>query len=277
MKVALTGVTGIVGGSIAAALRRHGHEVLCLSRRPCDGHHVPYRLEDDPSRLPWQGVDALIHAAHDFTARTREEIAERNVRPSIALFEAAARAGVSRRVFISSMSSFEGCRSDYGLAKRVVENEVLRHGARVVRPGLVWATKAGGVMAALEHAVRCFPVVPYPVGGNAAQFLIHADDLAEAVTNIIENPPPDDGGPLTLAHAAPLHLRDILRIIARRKPHRRLWLPVPWQVAMAGLKAAELAGIRLSVRSDSLTGLVRGNPAPRIDEPPAGVTFRPFS
>lgn len=60
--------------------------------------------------------------------------------------------------------------------------------------------------------------------------------------------------------SVPLH--DILREIARRHSLRRSYLPVPWPLAMLGLKSLETLGIPLPFRSDSLKGLVHPNPAP---------------
>src|SRR5690606_21961246 len=96
MKVAVTGATGYLGGGIAAAFRAAGHEVVGLTRRPCGDGWIPYSLEQDPASVPWQGIDALVHAAHDFSVLSWSDAMARNIRPSIALFEAAAAGGVGR-------------------------------------------------------------------------------------------------------------------------------------------------------------------------------------
>lgn len=278
MKVAITGASGYLGGHIAEAFRKQGHEVLCLSRRPCgDSNWIRYSLDDDPLRLPWSGVDALIHAAYDFEPRRWPEILARNVKPSVSLFQAAIRSNVGKLIFISSMSSFEGCRSDYGKAKRMIENEVLNLGAWVVRPGLVWGDPSGGVMGSLEKAVAMLPVIPFPSGGmNSRQFLIHHNDLSDALVSLSENQRPAHRAVQTLADPTPLSLHDILTTIAQRANRRRIYFPVPWPCAMAGLKTAEMLHVPIPFRSDSLSGLIHGNTNPEIDAPPAAVRFRPF-
>jgi nucleoside-diphosphate-sugar epimerase len=278
MKVAITGASGYVGGCLAAGFRRHGHEVLALSRRPCPALWAPYALGDDPSQLPWQGVEVLVHAAYDFTANTWQEFVEKNIDPSIALLKAGRHAGVARLIFISSMSSFDTCRSRYGRAKLKIEKEALALGATVIRPGLVWGENSGGVMGTLEKLVTKLPVVPFLIGGkNSNQFLIHEADLAEAVVAIAESLPVATGSLYSVMHPAPVSLRKILQCIAKRSGQSRIYLPVPWQAAMAGLKSIEALGIHSLFRSDSLTGLIHGNPHPENTTPPAGVSYRPFA
>jgi len=253
MKVAITGASGYVGGAIANGYRGHSHEVLALSRRPC--------------AAPWQ--------AYDFSARSWQEILEKNVKPSMVLLQAARQAGVEHLIFISSMSAFDGCRSNYGKAKFLVEKEALALGAVIIRPGLVWGDSSGGVMGTLERLVANLPIVPFLIGGeHLKQYLIHDANLSEAVVALAENWP--SASLHSVTHPTPVSLLQILKAIAKRAKRRRIYLPIPWQCAMAGLKCLEMLGIRCSFRSDSLVGLVHGNPRPEITTPPAGIFYRPF-
>ncbi|MEO5713808.1 MAG: NAD-dependent epimerase/dehydratase family protein [Luteolibacter sp.] len=277
MKIAVTGATGYVGSRLSEFLREHSHEVLALSRRPVEAPWAAYTLGDDPDLLPWYGVDVLIHLAYDFTARNWQEILDRNVNPSIALFQAARRAGVRHLIFISSLSSFEGCRSDYGKAKLMIEKEVMRLEATVIRPGLVWGKQSGGVMGTLETLVARLPVVPYLAGGNGlAQYLVHEEDLARAILVMLEKFPEGVPHPVTIANPTSLTLRAILRTIATRTRGKRLFVPAPWQFAMVVLKTAEMLGVKTLFRSDSLTGIVHGNPDADFSGVPAGLSCRPF-
>ncbi len=277
MKIAITGATGYVGSRLSHFLREHSHQVLTMSRRPVEGPWASYSLGDDPELLPWKEVDALIHLAYDFTARNWQENLDRNVNPSIALFQAAREAGVRHLIFISSMSSFEGCRSNYGKAKLMVEMEVMRLGATVVRPGLVWGKRSGGVMGTLETLVARLPVVPYLTSGNGlAQYLVHEEDLSLAILVLLEKHPEGARDPVAVANPDSLKLGDILRTIAKRTGRQPLFVPVPWQLAMIVLKAAETLGVRTLFRSDSLTGLVYGNPHVDFKRVPDGFTFRQF-
>jgi nucleoside-diphosphate-sugar epimerase len=260
MKVAVTGASGYVGGAIARRFESQGHAVLRLSRRACKGEWRSFALGDDPAAIPWDGMDALVHAAYDFSPRTWEETEARNVLPSIALITAARQAGVRHIVFISTLSAFDGCRSLYGKAKLAIEKEAMAAGATVIRPGLVWGEKPGGMMGSLEKIVAALPVVPYLCGGGGLrQYLVHEEDLAESVVRWASREPARE--PISVAHPASLTFREVLAGIAAKRKLRRVFLPVPWPCAMAALRLAEACGIPLPFRSDSLTGLVHGNRA----------------
>jgi nucleoside-diphosphate-sugar epimerase len=276
MKIAVTGASGYVGGIIAAALRSHGHEVLSLSRRECRAPWSRYELGDDPDLLPWEGVDGIVHAAYDFTCQKWEDIRRHNVDSSVSLLRAAHNNGVKRIIHISSMSAFPECRSLYGKAKMLVEEEVLALGGTVIRPGLVWCDNATGMMGALEKAVRFFPVIPYPNGqGGLHQYLIHAEDLGSCVVNAIVC----GGAPgiRLLAHPQMMAFPDILKTIAQRRGVLRLLIPVPWQLLMLPMRAVEACGIRLPFRCDSLIGLVHSNPTATVMLLENPENFRPYA
>lgn len=265
MRIFVTGASGYVGGMIAGHFREQGHEVVSLSRRPCPTLWATYSLgETDPRGLPWEGADVLVHAAHDFKAATEEENRSRNIIPTVRLFEAAAAAQVPHLVLISSMSAYPNCGSLYGNAKLETERGFVSINPLIIRPGLVWGGETGGVMGSLEKLVRHLPLVPYVTGkGSLKQFLVHGVDLAEIILRLIHAHPSPAAPVLTSAfypQSVPLH--DILREIARRHSLSRSYLPVPWPLAMLGLKSLETLGIPLPFRSDSLKGLVRPNPAP---------------
>src|SRR5260370_41877608 len=80
---------------------------------------------------------------------------------------------------MSTISAFEGCRSDYGRAKLQIEAAGLAAGALVVRSGLVWADgppSGGGMFGSLARSVRG-GLVPLIGGGRHPQYLVHVQDL----------------------------------------------------------------------------------------------------
>jgi nucleoside-diphosphate-sugar epimerase len=275
MNVAVTGASGYVGGAIAREFERRGHQVLRLSRRTCTGNWRYFSLGDDPAELPWDGIDALVHAAYDFAPRGWDKIRTSNVDPSIRLLAAAHQAGVRRIVFISSLSAFEGCRSLYGKAKFMIEGEALAIGGAVIRPGLVWGDCPGGMMGSLEKIVRDLPVVPFLSGaGGLRQFLVHEKDLADSVvSHTFRN---TETKIVPIAHPNSLTLREIVLGISRKRKLGRLFFPVPWQFMMAFLKIAECGGIALPFRSDSLKGLINGNSSVVFETKGAPNSVRPF-
>lgn len=278
MRCAITGAAGHVGSAIARAFRAHGWEVMAFGRRPlAETQHVPYELGADPQELPWAGVDALVHCAYDFRPKGWEAIRATNATNSIALLRAAREQGVKRVVFISSLSSFPGCRSLYGRAKMEIEAAALELGCAVVRPGLVWSRNPGSLLGALERASRA-RFVPLIGDGSYVQYLVFDEDLAELVFALCQPDAPSIARAISAAHPEKISLRGLLRRMADKQGNNPTFVPIPWRLMHAGLKTLETLGLPAPFRSDSLIGIVFQNPAPDFALPELPqVTFRPFA
>jgi len=278
MHCAITGAAGHVGSAIARCFRAHGWDVLGFGRRNVTyAQRIPYELGDDPRRLPWGDVDALVHCAYDFRPKSWRKIHEINVDGSIALLRAARAAGVKRAVFISSLSSFSGCRSLYGQAKLEVEAAALELGYAVVRPGLVWSNTSGSLVRSLERAARG-RFIPLIGDGSYVQYLVFDEDLAELVFALGHSDAPSIARAISAAHPEKISLRGLLQRMADKQGNRPIFVPIPWRLMHAGLKTLETLGLPAPFRSDSLIGIVFQNPAPEFALPELpGTTFRPFA
>ena len=278
MRCAITGAAGHVGSAIARCFRAHGWDVLSFGRRNVTyAQHVPYELGDDPRRLPWGEVDALVHCAYDFRAKRWREIRAINVDGSIALLRAARENGMKRVVCISSLSSFPGCRSLYGRAKLEVETAALELGCEVVRPGLVWSHSSGSLMGSLERAARG-RFIPLIGDGSYVQYLVFDEDLAGLVYALCQPGAPPIARAISAAHPQKHSLRGLLHHLASKHGNRPTFVPIPWRLMHAGLKTLETLGLPAPFRSDSLIGIVFQNPAPEFDLPEVPrITFRPFA
>jgi len=272
MKCALTGGNGYVGSRIRAALVSAGHELVDLNRRESA---TPFELGKEVPTSYFQGCNALIHCAYDFSPRTWQEIQSVNAHGSIKLFNAAISSGVRRLIFISSISAYEGCRSYYGRAKLEVEQFVLAKGGAVIRPGLVYGDSAGGMVGSLSQAVKK-ALVPV-VGAEQKMYLSNEEDLSSLVIGLlsIEKPP---AGPILAANPTAWKFVEILKRLAAREKVSPRFLRLPWQAVWLGLKSAECLGLKLGFRSDSLISLAYPNPSPDFSLPPElGLSFRPFA
>ncbi len=259
---AITGSSGYVGSRLRDHFVGSGWDVLELVRRPAAGPRaVSFTLGEPVSPAAFDGVTALVHCAWDFTPRTDAAMGLVNVEGTRRLFDAARAAGVSRIVFISSISAFPGCRSRYGRAKLAAEQVATDAGAATVRPGLVFDAEAGGMFGTLMRQVRSGRVVPLVGDGSQPQYLVHSADLAAVVERIVA----DHTIPaalFTVAHSTPWRLRDVIAAIATALRRRVTFVAVPWQLVWAALRSAELLHVPLRVRSDSVVSLMHPDPHP---------------
>jgi nucleoside-diphosphate-sugar epimerase len=277
---AVTGANGYVGSRIVSALSAEW-EVVPMGRNvgaKQDEGGIQWSL-DSPSvasELRNRGVKALVHSAWDFGHPKAGENWQTNVEGSRRLIEAAQAAGVRRIVFVSSISAFEQARSEYGRSKLAVERLVVAAGGAVVRPGLVWGDRPGGMFGSLKQQVSKGRWVPMVGDGRYPQYMVHEDDLAEAVRRALHPATANDcsGRVLTVAHPHGWLLRDLILGIAEREGKAVTLVGIPWRLIYSALKLAETFGMRMGFRSDSLISLVYHDKNPQFSEE---VPVRPFA
>ena len=275
---AITGSSGYVGGCVKNYFVARGWDVLELTRQPKPGAWaVAFQLGAEISPASLAGVTALVHCAYDFLPLRWREIRAVNVEGTRKILAAARAAGVGNILCLSSISAYDGCQSLYGRAKLEIETIALDHGALVIRPGLVYGSGPGGMFGKLAAQVRKSSVIPLIGDGSQIQFLVHHEDLAAFMERVAAGTIRPPARLLTAAHAQPWPFKQLLLEIARGLDKKVKFIPLPWRLVWAGLKSAEVCGLGLNFRSDSLVSLMRQNPAPDFSaNAAAGLICRPF-
>jgi nucleoside-diphosphate-sugar epimerase len=282
-RIAITGAHGFVGSLLARRFLEAGWAVTRLSHSAStgEGDEVLLRLGDDvqPEIFRSRNITALVHCAYDFTPVSRAEIQRVNVVGSRKLLASAAAGGVQRIAVMSTISAFEGCRSNYGRAKLEIEAAAHAGGALVVRAGLVWADgppAGGGMFGSLAKSVRA-GLVPLVGGGRYPQYLINVQDLWELLRLFCDGAIQNPAKPVVAAASKPWPMRDLLTELARRQGRHPRFMPVPWQPIWAGLRLAEIAHVPVPYRSDSVVSLVYQDPRPDFSSLMAlGIAARDF-
>jgi nucleoside-diphosphate-sugar epimerase len=276
--VAITGATGYLGSVLVDAFESAGSTVRRLVRSPVPGSSDgSFALGSTPPPGTFEDVELLIHCAYDLGLTKRADIWETNVFGTVALFDQARASGVRRTITLSSMSAYKGTQQIYGRAKLAIETAARARGVCVIRPGLVYGPRWGGMAGTLRR-LASLPLVP-DFGPGARQFTVRERDFAAAVVALGRA----DRLPLVpvgIAHQDPVPFAELLGALAAsagRRPPRRL--PAPPRAVYAALRVAELLSIPLPVRADSLLGLVK--PAPEVSHPEVlqqlGIILHPFA
>ncbi len=275
---AITGSNGYVGGCLKKYLAALGWEIRELTRHPKpDSNAVAFQLGADISSATLAGVTALVHCAYDFRPLTKSEIYATNVAGTEKLFQAARAAGVKKIIFISSISAFNGCRSLYGKAKLEIEKIAFAHGAQIIRPGLVYGDGPGGMFGKLAAQVQKSSVIPLVGDGSQIQFLVHQEDLCAFVERCAHGEVNFSGKILMAANAQPWPFKQLLLEIAGGQDKKIKFIPLPWRLVWLGIKSAEICGLKLNFRSDSLVSLMHQNPAPDFSaNAEVGLICRPL-
>ncbi|MEU9985041.1 NAD(P)-dependent oxidoreductase [Streptomyces sp. NPDC050856] len=273
-RVVLTGVTGFIGGRLAAALvgaRRDGARLALrgVGRGPAPrwwteagGSWVEADLATPHSlRGVCRDADAVLHLA----ARVgggEEECAAVNVDGASALMADAVRHGVGRIVHLSTAAVHgKGPHDGADMATTVPapvsaasrtrlagERFALDAGAVVLRPGLVLGAGDRWVVPALAESLERVP--GRWAGGRARLSVVDVADLARLIVALTVAPGPPPSGVHHASHPEPVRVGDLLDRLAGlgvlpAVPDRDL----SWEACLARLAAT---GGRVSERQFSL-------------------------
>jgi nucleoside-diphosphate-sugar epimerase len=265
-KVAITGGRGYLGSILARNFQTAGWETTLLVREVREKGGVAFQLGKKIAPEVLKEHQAFVHCAYDFKPSSWAEIYQANILGSRFCFEAAIKAGVGRRVFISSMSAYEGCCSMYGKAKLAVEQEFLPQGVFCVRPGLLWSDESKGMFGKLNRAAGNLPFLPLVDGGEQKLALSQAEDLAVGVVDYCQGTAESPREAQLTAYPELLTFRKILERLAEKAGRNPRFFSVPGWALLAGLRGAEFFKISLPFKSDSLVSLLHQNPTPMFSK-----------
>lgn len=218
--ILVTGASGFLGREICDALAGKGYRVKAQVRRGANADRISsesvekiyedFDHEDADYDGLAAGADVVIHSAHAAGAKTWEGFERVNVNATMRLYEAAARAGCGRFIFLSSVAVYgmkdrfhrkvdedapttEGrSRFDfYVRSKTIAERKLLERagsgGPRllIIRPGVLYGADG------MRLARRSIPlrsgrlVIQFGNGGNTIPFT-RSDVLAESIGGIVD-------------------------------------------------------------------------------------------
>lgn len=274
--IVVTGGNGFVGRRVAARIAAEGLENVRTTTRRESGAVAgasSIAVGDLGAQTDWttalRGAQAVIHCAarvHVMRESAADPLAEfrrANVDGTIALAEQAARAGVERLVFVSSIKvNGEGTLpgapfraqdppnpvDPYGVSKREAEVALRQLAATtgmavtIVRPPLVYGPGVKGNLLALMRVLA--RGVPLPLGGvHNRRSLVALDNLADLLVRCTRHP-----GALNQTFLAgddeDLSTTELLQRLSRAlgRPARLVAVP-EWLIRFAGNATGKSAAI----------------------------------
>jgi uncharacterized protein (TIGR01777 family) len=283
MRVAITGSSGLIGTALGESLRRDGHEVTRVVRRPPQPGEIGWDPQADGGGLDpaaFDGLDAVVHlsgapvAGGRWTKARKVKLRSSRIQTTQVLVAALARTARPPSVLLSG--SAVGWYGDTGerevdesapsgtgfLATLVVDWEAAAQPAR--EAGLRVVNLRSGVVLSRRGGMLPVLALPFRFGlgarlGPGTQFMswIALTDHVRALRYLLDNAGID--GPVNLTAPAPVTDAVLTRELARAL-HRPAVLRVPAPVLRAVL--GEVSG--------ELLGSQRALPRRLLD---AGFTF----
>ena len=265
VKILLTGATGFVGGRLASHFARSDAiSLVCAVRRAgtsvCGEEFVIGELN---ATTEWTealiGQDVVIHAAarvHIVQDETEDPLGEYrkiNVRGTLNLARQAARAGVRRFIFISSIKvngehsprgfpftadAAPAPEDAYGISKLEAEEALSAVATEtgmevvIIRPPLVYGPGVKGNFATLIELLE--KGVPLPLGAiHNKRSLVALDNLVDLIVTCIDHP--KAGNQVFLAgDGEDVSTTELLRGIGNAIGRPARLIPVPAAVLMFG-------------------------------------------
>ncbi|MEO8561181.1 MAG: NAD-dependent epimerase/dehydratase family protein [bacterium] len=269
MQILVTGGSGVVGAGTVTELLRRGHSVRLLARHAdADARQWPFGVTpvigdvSDAASIAGaaDGCDAVLHVAGIVEESAPNATFERvNVQGTKNVSAEAARAGVSRLVFVSSLGAPAG-ESDYHRSKREAERIVAQFGGNwtICRPGNVYGPGDGQISVMLRLVRGVTSIVPTVGSGDQSFQPIWWEDLANALATVVER---NDlaGEALDIAGTEVTCQNDLHERMSRITGREVRSLPVPEMFAMLGAKAISMVGWNIPFSDAQLQMLREGN------------------
>ena len=248
--VALTGATGFIGRHLLKELPKRGYKIRVLLRRPTmlppeassavvGDLAAPRNMSDALA-----GVDAVIHSAglaHGMSGLPEDDYRTINTEATVGLARAAARAGVRRFVFLSSIRAQSGHVASevltedmeprptdaYGRSKLEAERGLADVNIDWValRPVLVYGPGVKGNMAALIRlAAKPWPLPFSSLPGRRS--LLCVDNLVTAIDTVLRADEPLRRA-LIVAEPGAFTIAEMITSLRRGLGRRPGLMPVP--------------------------------------------------
>lgn len=258
--ILVTGAAGFIGSVLCQTLERAGHDVRRALRRSGDAVSPPLPKQpiavgeigpDTDWRAAMSGITCVVHLAarthvlHETASDPLAECRRINVAGSVQLARAAAAAGVSRLVYLSSIKvNGEATREQpfteqspaqpgdaYGISKWEAEQALHDIAAAtglelvVLRPPLVYGPGVKGNFLALMKAVQ--RGLPLPLASvHNRRSLIYVGNLADAILTCVESPAAP-GNTYLVSDGEDVSTPELLRLLAAALDVPARLLPCP--------------------------------------------------
>ncbi len=225
----VTGITGLTGRFLLSCLRETGYggPIRCLVRKHSDvswinDKDVELSLGDvgdvNALKRAFSGVDGVIHLV--------------NIRYAPQIIQACQAAGVKRVIIVTTTgiySKYRECSDEY----KQLEKEIMASGLdyTIIRPTMIYGNQRDKNIHKLVRIIDKYPVIPVVGAGNGLMQPIYARDLAAVIAKAYMQPI-SIGMAYNVAGKNPVKYRDVLKIIAAELGKKRLFVSIPFSLAL---------------------------------------------
>ena len=233
MRILVVGASGYIGGRLVPLLAARGHDLTLMSRdaRPLaarfPGANVVAADLLDPTTLApaLAGIEVAYYLAHSMGGGERG-FAERDKRAARDFAREAARAGVSRIVYLGGLGDDDANLSHHLASRHETGAELAAHGVPVTEFRAAVIIGSGSAsFEILRHLTERLPIMITPRWVGTRCQPIGIRDVLDYLVGSLDHP--DVSGIVEIGGPDALSYGDMMRTYARLRGLRRLMIPVP--------------------------------------------------
>jgi len=238
--VTVFGGSGFVGKYVVRALCRDGWRVRVAARRPhtCQdlkviGNVGQVQLMQANIRFPKsvaravEGADAVVNLVAVLFEEGKQSFESLHVNGAASVAEAAAKAGITNYVQMSSIGADADSDSDYARTKGLGEHAVREAlaSADIMRPSIIFGEE-DDFFNRFAQMAQFAPALPLIGGGHTKFQPAYVGDVADAIAKVINQG--TNGETYELGGPRVYSFKELLAFMLETIDRKRLLLPVPW-------------------------------------------------
>ena len=259
MNILIAGSSGLLGSSLYESFSKRGFNVKKINRSNDGDVFFEYDLKEALIPSLSAQYDVVINCAYDYKDRSLEE-SNVNLIMVKNLLAMAKSNHIPTFINISSMSAYDGCKSNYGKVKLKIEEVVTQAGGYSFRLGLFESDVLVGLIKTVYKLSKLIPFFSIGVGHSyLPQYITNLNKFGLLLMTFVSEIKKYPESVYSAVNSSPLDFNDIVYAVTKKPT-----IKIPLCLLRTMILLYELSPLpEIRFNSDSLNGLVFATNSPK--------------
>jgi nucleoside-diphosphate-sugar epimerase len=237
-KIIVTGAAGLVGQNLIPLLVENNYEVIAIDRNKKNlqllqrlNPTIKYLETDVSNRGEWEkefeNSYCVIELHAQIASQQKEEFSKSNVTGVSNVIEVCKKNKIMNLIHISSSVVISVADDEYTKTKRLGEEIVKKSGIpyMILRPTLMYGLFDSKHLGWITRFMEKIPIIPMPGSGKYIRQPLFVEDLCKIILTLIERKLKNQTW--NIIGREKIYYIDVLKMIAKAKGLRRIFIPIP--------------------------------------------------